>query len=149
MYSYNNLISIEEEKCEGCNKCIKECPVIGANIAYIVNGSNKVKINEEMCIHCGECIKICDHEARKFNDDTDQFFQDLKSGEKISLLVAPSIRANLDNYKNLFGYFKSLGVNLIYDVSFGADITVWAYLKTIKYKKLTSVIAQPCPTIVI
>ncbi|SHI03792.1 [Fe-Fe] hydrogenase large subunit C-terminal domain-containing protein [Clostridium grantii] len=43
---------------------------------------------------------------------------------------------------------KSSGVNIIYDVSFGADITTWAYLKAIKDNGLKTVIAQPCPAIV-
>jgi methyl-accepting chemotaxis protein/ferredoxin len=148
MYEYNNLIYLKEENCVGCNKCIAECPVLGANSAYLVEGKNKVKINSEKCIHCGDCIKVCDHNAREFNDDTAQFFKDLSSGKKISVIVAPSVRVNFENYKNLFGYLKSVGVNLIYDVSFGADITVWAYLKTIKDKKLPSVIAQPCSAII-
>lgn len=121
---------------------------MGGNIAYIVDGKNKVRINEEKCIHCGECIQVCDHSARDFNDDTDDFFKDLSSGKKISLIVAPAIRLNMLNYKKVFGYFKSIGINLIYDVSFGADITVWAYLKTIKDENLSSIIAQPCPAIV-
>ena len=148
VYEYNKLIYLKEETCVGCNKCIKNCPIIGANMAYIVDGKNKVRINGENCIHCGECIKVCDHFARDFNDDTDDFFKDLSSRKKISLIVAPSIRVNILNYKKLFGYFKSIGINLIYDVSFGADITVWAYLKTIKDKKLLSTIAQPCSAIV-
>lgn len=148
MYEYNKLIYLKEENCVGCNKCIKNCPVIGANIAYLVDGNDKVRINEEKCIHCGECIKVCDHSARDFNDDTDDFFKDLSSGKKISLIVAPSIRVNIPNYKKVFGYFKSIGINLIYDVSFGADITVWAYLKSIKDKNLSSIIAQPCAPIV-
>lgn len=69
-------------------------------------------------------------------------------GKKISLIVAPSIRVNIENYKKLFGYFKSIGINFIYDVSLGADITVWAYLKAIKDNKLSSIIAQPCSAIV-
>lgn len=148
MYEYDKLIYLKEEKCIGCNKCIVNCPVIGANIAYIVEGKNKVKINGEKCIHCGECIKVCDHFARDFNDDTEDFFNDLSSGKKISLIVAPSIRVNIENYKKLFGYFKSIGINFIYDVSLGADITVWAYLKAIKDNKLSSIIAQPCSAIV-
>lgn len=148
MYEYNKLIYLNEEKCVGCNKCISNCPVLGANLAYIVDGTNKVKINEEKCIHCGKCIKVCDHSARDFSDDTDDFFRDLSSGKKISLIVAPSIRVNIEKYKNLFGYFKSIGINFIYDVSFGADITTWAYLKTIKEKDLSSIIAQPCSPIV-
>lgn len=142
------LIQLNEEKCVGCNKCIVNCPILGANVGYMVEGKNKVKINEEKCIHCGECIKICDHEAREFNDDTEEFVRDLLTGKKISLIVAPSIRVNVPNYKKLYGYLKTIGINLIYDVSYGADITVWAYLKAIKEKQLSSVIAQPCPAIV-
>lgn len=148
MGGYKNLIYLKEEKCVGCNKCITECPVLGANIAYLVDGKNKVKINAEKCIHCGECVKVCDHDARDFYDDTEEFFKDLKSGKNISLIVAPAIRVDIDNYKNLFGYLKSIGINFIYDVSFGADITVWGYLKSVKDKNLTSIIAQPCPAIV-
>ena len=146
--NFNNLIYLKEDKCIGCNKCIAECPVKGANIAYIIDGKNKVKINEERCIHCGECVKACDHLARDFYDDTEQFFMDLKTGKKISIIVAPAVRVNFENYKNLFGYLKSLGANFVYDVSFGADITVWGYLKAIKDKNLSSVIAQPCPVVV-
>lgn len=36
MYDYNKLIYLDEEKCAGCNKCISNCPVIGANVGYIV-----------------------------------------------------------------------------------------------------------------
>lgn len=148
MYEYNNLIYLKEENCVGCNKCIIECPVLGANSAYLVDGKNKVKINSEKCIHCGDCIKVCDHDAREFSDDTALFFEDLASGKKISMIAAPSVRVNFEDYKKLFGYLKSIGVNLIYDVSFGADITVWSYLKVIKNKKLPSIISQPCSAIV-
>lgn len=148
MYSFNNLIYLKEDDCVGCNKCVAECPVIGANIAYLVDGKNRVKINEEKCIHCGECIKVCPHDARGFNDDTEEFFNDLKAGKKISIISAPAIKVDVDNYKKLFGYFKSIGVNYIYDVSLGADITIWAYLKAAKNKKLKSIISQPCPAVV-
>jgi len=142
------LVYLDEEKCVGCNKCIRNCPVLGASIAYTLEGKNKVKIDSYKCIHCGECMKVCDHDARQYNDDTQMFFKDLKNGKEISLIAAPAIRANFQNYKKLLGYLKSLGAKVIYDVSFGADITTWAYLKTIKDKKLDSIIAQPCPSVV-
>lgn len=37
---------------------------------------------------------------------------------------------------------------MVYDVSFGADITVWAYLKVLRETGRSSMIAQPCPVIV-
>ncbi|GBF32107.1 periplasmic hydrogenase [Desulfocucumis palustris] len=144
----DDVILVDEQNCVGCNKCIRNCPVFGANIAYISEGSNKVKVNPEKCILCGKCIEVCDHEARNYRDDTETFFEDLDRGKKISIIAAPSIRVNIADYERLFGFLKSKGADVIYDVSFGADITTWAYLKAIKEKNLFSVIAQPCPAVV-
>ena len=141
-------IFIIEEKCQGCNKCIRNCPVLGANISYTINGETKVRVNPEICIHCGKCIEVCDHDARDYRDDTERFFQDLQEGQRISVLVAPSVRTNFPEYKRVIGYLKKLGAPLVYDVSFGADITVWAYLKVLAETGVSSMIAQPCPAIV-
>lgn len=140
-------ILTDYNKCQGCNKCIRACQV-GANSAYLLDSEVKVRINNEKCIECGRCITVCDHEARSYIDDTEAFFKDLIQGRKISVLAAPSVRANFSKYQRLFGYLQALGVQFVYDVSFGADITTWAYLKVITEKKLSTVIAQPCPVIV-
>jgi iron only hydrogenase large subunit-like protein len=77
------------------------------------------------------------------------FFEALKHGERMSIVVAPSIRTNFpDDYKRLLGYFRAAGINKIYDVSFGAEITVWAYLKHLQESGDDSIIAQPCPVVV-
>ncbi|MFZ5643498.1 MAG: methyl-accepting chemotaxis protein [Bacillota bacterium] len=144
----DKVILVDEKNCVGCNKCIRSCPVFDANYAYIAEGQNKVEVNPERCILCGNCIEVCDHKARNYRDDTELFFEDLERGKKISIIAAPSIRVNFGNYENLFGFLKSKGADVIYDVSFGADITTWAYLKAVKEKNLSSVIAQPCPAIV-
>jgi len=141
------IIKTDEQKCMGCNKCIAKCPV-NANDAKVLDGKSKIFINALRCIQCGECIRVCDHDARFYCDDTEEFFEGLEKGEKISVLVAPAVRNNFPDYKKLLGLLKELGVNLIFDVSFGADITTWAYLKTIKEKQISSIIAQPCPVIV-
>lgn len=145
----NKLIQTDEEKCIGCNMCIRECPIDGVNISKIVKGENKVIINHELCIHCGKCIETCEHKARYFIDDTEKFFIDLENKKKIVLIVAPSIKANIKDYKRLFGFFKkNYNVDIIYDVSFGADVTTWAYLRTLEGNGLLGGISQPCPSIV-
>ena len=142
------LIDTIEEKCTGCNKCIRSCPVEGANISVIKNGKQIVHVNTDRCIECGKCIEVCEHEARVYYDDTEEFFNQIKSKGDITLVVAPAIKVNIPNYKKLFGYFKSIGIKLIYDVSFGADITTWGYLKYMKENPGKSIISQPCPVVV-
>lgn len=142
------LVCVDQAKCAGCNKCIVVCPVPEANAAILDGERNIVNIDNDKCIRCGSCIKICDHDARYYQDDTEDFFNDLKKGAKISIIAAPAVRFNFKNYKKLLGFLKNCGVNLVYDVSFGADITTWAYLKAITENNLNSVVAQPCPAIV-
>lgn len=137
-----------EESCIGCNKCIGECPVMGANVSKMVDGKSKTHVDPAKCIMCGKCIEVCDHEARGFADDTETFIQDLKKGAAISIIAAPAMKMNFPDYRKLIGYLKSIGVKEVYDVSLGADITTWAYLTAIKKFKLDSLIAQPCPAIV-
>jgi iron only hydrogenase large subunit-like protein len=146
---YNKGLIYTDKNCIGCNKCIKGCPSIEANVAVEVNGDNKIYIDGDKCIGCGKCVDTCTHDARHFRDDTDQFFEHLKLGNKISVVIAPAFLINYPKeYKQILGYLKSLGVNKFISVSFGADITTWAYLNYISKYNFKGAISQPCPVIV-
>jgi NADH-quinone oxidoreductase subunit F len=51
--------SIDADKCEGCMRCIRECPT-GA-----VTGEKRQPhtINQDMCIRCGACYDVCKFKA--------------------------------------------------------------------------------------
>ena len=137
------------DNCVGCNKCISVCPVLTANRAVEENGENRIIVDGEKCISCGACFDACAHEARSFHDDTERFFEDLKKGDRISLLLAPAFLANYPReYGSVLGGLRQLGVNRIISVSFGADITTWGYIKYITEHKFTGGISQPCPAVV-
>lgn len=137
------------DNCVGCNKCIKTCACMGANIADQYQGQNVIMVDKERCISCGACLDACEHNAREFQDDTERFFADLQKGESISLLVAPAFMANYPNeYESVLGGLKSLGVNHIISISFGADITTWGYLNYITKYDYKGGISQPCPAVV-
>lgn len=137
------------ENCVGCNKCISACPVLTANRAVEEKGMNKIVVDGSQCIACGACFDVCAHKARSYNDDTERFFEDLKRGEKISLLLAPAFLANYPKeYASVLGGLKNLGVNRIISISFGADITTWGYVKYITEHNFLGGISQPCPAVV-
>ena len=137
------------DKCIGCNKCVRICSSFGASISHNRPNHNSIEINKERCINCGACIDICEKMARDYKDDTNIFFNDLSNNEEISLLVAPSFMAKYkNNYKEILGTLKGLGVKNIYPVSLGADICTWAYLKLIKEKRYKGMISTTCPSVV-
>lgn len=144
----NSVIVTDESKCMGCNKCIHACPVFSANVSVVKEGVSKTHVDPNKCIMCGKCLDVCGHNARDYRDDTERFMKDLLSGKKINIIAAPAVKTNFDEYGKLAGYLCAKGNAEVYDVSLGADITTWAYLKVLKTKRLDSIISQPCPAIV-
>lgn len=135
--------------CIGCNKCISACSCLGANYQSEQDGKNRIEVDGDKCVACGACFDVCKHHAREFRDDTEQFFADLKRGEKISVLIAPAFLANYpDEYESVLGGLKEAGVNRMISVSFGADITTWGYINYIQKNRFLGGISQPCPAVV-
>lgn len=149
MYGEQTGLVFTNENCIGCNKCISVCPVLTANMAVEENGQQRILVDGDKCISCGACFDACEHHAREFRDDTERFFEDLKRGERISVLWAPAFAANYPNeYQQILGGLRKLGANRIISVSFGADITTWGYINYITANHFSGGISQPCPAIV-
>lgn len=145
----NEGLIYTNQNCIGCNRCISGCPVIGANVSVKERGRNRIMVDSDKCIHCGRCLTTCKHNARCYRDDTVRFFEDLQKNEKIALLVAPSFFITYEKEAGqILGYLKSLGVQAVYDVSFGADIATWAYLCYMEAHPQAGYIAPPCSVVV-
>lgn len=139
------VIEVDEDKCINCHACITACPVKYCNDGH----GNAMKINHNLCIGCGSCITACTHDARLPIDDIQQFLEDLNNGEKIVAVVAPAIAANFpQKFLHFNTWLKSIGVKAIFDVSYGAELTVKSYLNHVTKNNPKTVIAQPCPAIV-
>ena len=138
------MIHVIEEKCIGCNACIRACPVPNAN-RY--NG-DVVHINPDQCIKCGECVKSCRHGARYYDDDLETMMELIKTNN-VSLIVAPAIKTAMDGkWRHVLQWLKEQGVKEVYDGSFGADICTYMHLEYLKRNPGEKIISQPCAAIV-
>ena len=139
------VIGIDIDRCNNCHACIAACPVKFCN-----DGSHDhVSINHQACIGCGKCIEACPQGARYGIDDFQPFMDSIKKGEKVLAIVAPAVFATFgDDALRLNGWLQSIGVDGIFDVSFGAELTVKSYVDHVRRDRPRTVITQPCPAIV-
>jgi iron only hydrogenase large subunit-like protein len=108
-----------------------------------------VKVVDNLCIGCGHCIHACEHGARVGIDDFETFMLDVQAMAPMVAIVAPAVASTFPGqYLNFNGWLKSLGIKGVFDVGFGAELTVKSYYEHIKAKLPDTVLAQPCPAIV-
>ncbi len=139
------MVHVQEDKCIGCNACIRCCPIPNAN----TYDGQVVKINNKECIRCGECVKHCPHGARYYTDDIDKVMELIQAHQKVSFVVAPAIKASMDGtWRHVLQWFKDQGVHEIYDGAFGADICTYMHIQYLNQHGGAKVISQPCAAIV-
>lgn len=138
------MVHVKEDKCMGCNSCIRTCPVPNANRS----DGGTVHVNTDECIQCGECIKNCPHEARYYTDDFGHFMELIKS-RSVSVIVAPAVKTAMDGqWRHVLQWLKESGVHEVYDGSFGADICTYMHMEYLKRNPGKKIISQPCAAIV-
>lgn len=123
----NPSIQRIEERCINCGNCMRICEeVVGIN--------HEIEEDCPICINCGQCIMNCPVGALLAKYDYKKVLNIIHDTDKIvTLSVAPAVRVALGeefglSNSNLEGILPSLaralGFNYVFDISFGADVTV-------------------------
>ena len=55
-----NGLVYTNEKCIGCNKCIRSCSCIGACVSTEAdeNGVSRIEVDGSLCVACGACFDV-------------------------------------------------------------------------------------------
>ncbi len=143
-------VVLTNDKCEGSNRCVRACDYFGTNSAVLQeNGRYSFVVDDQKCISCGSCIEACQNGARTYVDDTEAFFDALKNGEEISVLVSQMFSVHYpEDFESVFGGLRNLGVKNFISAGIGGDIITWSYINYMKTQDINFMITQYCPAIV-
>ncbi|MBR6400184.1 MAG: [Firmicutes bacterium] len=133
----------DTSKCILCGRCIERCKnAHGLGILGFENrGFNTFvapaqdrSFRNSPCIQCGQCVNVCPTGALMEHSEIDKIDEAFKAGKCVIAQAAPAVRAALGEE---FGYpvgtpvtgkmiaaMRRLGFNRVYDVNFGADLTI-------------------------
>lgn len=137
----------DNEKCIKCMRCIQICDKVQASGIWDLNlsgGRTTVwtkegkNINDLSCTLCGQCITHCPTNALSQKSDTDKLLGTngvINNKDKVKVIsIAPAVRAAWHEFlnisdknksvKKLVGALKQIGFDYVFDVNFGADLTI-------------------------
>jgi Na+-translocating ferredoxin:NAD+ oxidoreductase RNF subunit RnfB len=99
VHTSNFLPVVDEEKCNGCGKCVSACPVeamtlVSANDAQRPN-RKKAKLNEEICLGCGVCVRTCKQEGISLRPRPERVITPVNSTHRVVMMAIE--RGSLQN----------------------------------------------------
>jgi iron only hydrogenase large subunit-like protein len=131
--------------CQDCYRCLKACPVKAIKIkngqAYII---------DERCINCNICAQNCAQNAIYYKNDTEIFYELLKSNRKKIASVAPSYASICALWERMRfpSALRRLGFDVVYGTSMAANIVAKRTLEIVNNNPNKSHITSLCPAVI-
>lgn len=119
---------IEPENCTNCYTCVRICPV---KAIRAVPDSTHPILDIDRCISCGACIESCAPKAIQYRSSIEQAKKILSSRTHKIVIISPSVAAEFDDisdYRKFTQMIKSLGIQNVYEISFGVDLIAYKYM---------------------
>jgi NADP-reducing hydrogenase subunit HndD len=134
----------DSSKCILCGRCIERCKEaqgIGI-LGFEHRGFNTVvaplsnrSFSEVPCLQCGQCINVCPTGALSEHREIDKVDAAFAQGKYVVVQTAPAVRATIaeefgkkigeeNGEGRMVAALHRLGFNRVYDVNFGADLTI-------------------------
>lgn len=144
--NFSGSVQEDKEKCIGCTRCIRVCPVSAIRLR-----DGKVELYQHKCISCGQCIKICPVGAIKsVYDDFDELLHDSRFKYRVALLsnvfigqLPPKI-----DYAVATDALLQLGFDKVIDENMITGVMAPIFAQKLNDAKIRPLISSNCPAIV-
>ena len=130
-------------KCILCGRCIETCKDLqGIGIlgfekrgfkTFVAPAQNRSFANSP-CMQCGQCVLVCPTGALMEHDEIHLVDEAKRQGKFVVCQVAPAVRSAIaeefgekigtNGTKKMIAALHRLGFNRVFDVNFGADLTI-------------------------
>ncbi len=133
----------DTSKCILCGRCIARCNAAHGNgvlgfenrgFHTIVGPAGNISFLDSPCLMCGQCVSVCPTGALMEKSDQELVDKALEEGKHVIVQTAPAVRAGLGEEfgmpvgtpvtGKMVAALRRLGFERVYDVNFGADLTI-------------------------
>ena len=159
----------DNSKCILCKKCVAVCKNIQAvdaikeskrgfktEVVCAFNG----ELGSSSCVGCGQCVLVCPTGALRESSEITKVENFLADDDLVKVVApAPAVRTVLNEIMNftkrqdavklLPSVFRAMGFDKVFDVNFGADLTIMEesdeFLKRVKSGENLPMFTSCCP----
>ena len=140
------LVNIEQKKCNLSFTCIRVCPVKAIKIE-----DKHAIVMHDRCIGCGSCFTVCKHNAISIRCEKNKVRELISSGVPVAAICDPSISGeftDITDYRKFVAMIRSLGFKYVLETAFGIDLIALKYKKFFEEFHGKYYITANCPSVV-
>lgn len=139
------LIYTEQNNCQDCYKCVRECPVKAIRVE-----DHRASVIADNCIYCGHCTTTCPVEAKKVRDDLDRVRFLIQNHPRVIASIAPAYVSEFSDLKKseLVAMLQELGFWKVSETAIGAEMVTFETANFFDNQKSGVHISPCCPVVV-
>lgn len=120
-------VTLIEDNCKGCTKCMNKCPMEAVRIK-----NSKAFVYEDKCIDCGECMRTCPYNAHVANRNS---IDEIKKFKIKVAIPSTTLYSQFGDYVNpliIDDAIMGMGFDEVYDITYADDIASEIARKEVK-----------------